>query len=63
MTDKARIKIAAALTALFLGAMSAAGIAVHSAHAPVPPPTAASSQAHGLGQPQPALTWEEQGHD
>jgi hypothetical protein len=38
MTDKARIKVAAAVTALFLAAISAAGVAMHSA-----PPQAATT--------------------
>jgi hypothetical protein len=38
MTDKARIKVAAAVTALFLAAISAAGVAMHGA-----PPQAATT--------------------
>jgi hypothetical protein len=67
MIDKVRIAIASAVTALFLAAVSAAGLAAHGARppmvgAPVNPgaPTAGSG---ALRQPQSAPTSNQQEHD
>ncbi len=59
MTDKARIFIAALITALFLGAVSAAGLI---AHHPAPVSAAASSPAPTTTLTQPT-TWHEQEND
>lgn len=67
MTDKLRITIAAAATALFLAAVSAAGVIAHSSK--LPAATTAVSHAVPSGQwlgarhlhPPPA--WQDQEHD
>jgi hypothetical protein len=68
MTDKARIKIAAAVTAMFLGAVSAAGVMAHS-NGPSTPATAVSQataprQPGSASQPNATPGWHEQAeHD
>jgi hypothetical protein len=67
MTDKARIKIAAAVTAMFLGAVSAAGVMAHS-NRPSTPAAAVSHataprQPGSTSQPNAAAKWHEAEHD
>jgi hypothetical protein len=45
MTDRARIRIAAIVTALFLGLISAVGLAARSEQPAAPPPAAATARA------------------
>jgi len=54
MSDRTRISIAAAITALFLAAISAAGLITH--HAAVRQPTAALIQPASVAQSRPAST-------
>jgi hypothetical protein len=55
MTHRARITIATLATTLFLGAISAAGVAIHSSK----PPPAPISAVAPIGQAVPAPTWQE----
>jgi hypothetical protein len=57
MTDKARITIAALATMLFLGAVSAAGLAVHGNQRQ--PSSPASSIAAPARSTAPTTTWHE----
>lgn len=63
MTDKARIKVAAVVTAIFLGAVSAAGVMAHSSTPPTPATavsaTAAPGQSHSANQSNATPTWHE----
>jgi len=67
MSDKARISIAAAITALFLAAISAAGVITH--QAAVRQPTTALIQPASVAQARPAsppsqvLITHDQEHD
>jgi hypothetical protein len=65
MTEKARIKIAALVTALFLGAVSTAGVLTHT-HTPTVS-AAGSPQSATPAQPTPAViaspTSEHDNHD
>ena len=58
MTDKARIKIAALLTTLFLATASAAGLVVHNNQHP-PAASSAGSASATAGQPALATTWHQ----
>ena len=57
MTDKARITIAAAVTALSLAATSAAVLLIHSHNQPPAAAAQPASRLHSLGAPAP--TWHE----
>jgi hypothetical protein len=59
MTDKARIKIAALLTTLFLATASAAGLVVHNNQHP-PAASSVGSASPTAGQRAPATTWQQE---
>lgn len=63
MTAKARIKIAAAVTAMFLGAMSVAGVMAHSNRPSTSTAAvsqlAAPGQSRRASQPNATLGWHE----
>ena len=59
MTDKARIKIAALLTTLFLATASAAELAVHNNQHP-PAASSVVSASPTAGQPAPTTTWHQE---
>jgi len=70
MTDKKRIRVAAGVTAMFLAAVSAAGIATHAASVrPSAPPPAAAAVAPTTAASapsaadQPAVAWDRDDHD
>jgi hypothetical protein len=58
MTDKIRIKVAAAVTALFIAATSVAGVALHSSHSGQPPVVSAPATVggHGTAAAQPVAS-------
>lgn len=57
MTDKARITIATAVTALFLAATSAAGLLAHSHTQPPAPAARPATAVQSVAAPTP--TWHE----
>lgn len=72
MTDKTRIKIAATVTALFLAAISAVGLAAQtdkpqtpaaSAKAPIAANTPTGAQAPRSAPAAQATTYEDEGYD
>lgn len=63
MSDKARIKIAATVTAMFLAAISAAGVIAHGNSLPAATPVTASAPAHTQGQLHFAPTSYDSEHD
>ena len=67
MSDKLRIKIAAAVTALFLAAVSAAGVIAHSSRLPAATATvtqrATTVESHAASQPNLAPPLHDQEHD
>jgi len=64
MKDKARIAIAALVTALFIATLSFAGLAVQNQTTPPPPaPVAVSAPAPQQAQPQPTPLARYEEHD
>jgi hypothetical protein len=65
MTEKARIKIAALMTALFLGAVSAAGVAVHNNKPQTAPRSQIPTATYGAPHPAspPPESQERERHD
>jgi len=59
MTNRLRITLASAVTALFLAAVSAAGVVVHSPR----PPAVSASHAVVVSQPQAEPAFNQQEHD
>lgn len=62
MTDRARIRIAATVTALFLAAISAVGLATHR-DTPAPAPTATAVKQSTLAPTAPPASGEEHGDE
>jgi len=67
MTDRVRIKVAAGVTALFLGVTSAAGLALHASHPSTPPAVSAPAIVAGHGasgaQPVAPITTDHESND
>ncbi len=67
MTEKVRIKVAVAVTALFIGAMSAAGLALNTSHPAVPPaapvPAAVGGQGTAAAQPVAPISTDHESND
>ena len=47
MPEKVRIKVAVAMTAMFIGVTSAAGLALHASHPPTPPVVSVTATGSG----------------